>query len=544
MRTQVNMTGGSRSASSSRSRLTIIGLAVALLCVPQAVEPWPGSIITIDPYPPIAPRWIPDITDPGDSIGLQADQIIDVLILSEGYLAAESARFVGHVQRWYDTTFGSATAIGIRPYTTFKQAFRVRAVWDTSGANASAARDSYYRVKIDPSDTNVSLDGWWDGDSGANKAFRDSVFKKIDSLPTPKDTTRYPSSLDNQVYGHDIIPSMADVYSNLYVVLLIRAAGDKNPGGVAITVKKYGQPQRVKTALGKTEWHEFGHAFGYLKDEYIDSRGGVNTTRRNPAPEDRSVFNLCNLNFVPTLYDDSMDRCDDMLLWPHLAPGGQYNPSLYSLIGNMFAGGDWYYGVAHSEYKCLMNGTHDNYFCDRSGDAVNLRDWNNFCFWCEEVMAVRILERTHQLVRPADSADINARGRQWYRLWDDSLRDAYYSYFNVDSLIMRKDSCYDLSCPACSAGCAATYGSGLPACIAACEIRDVGHAVFVDGDNGDDADNGSSRTPKKTISNAVAATCDPQRLVVVKTASYPGALVVTDRAIIIAAGCSPVIIGK
>ncbi len=534
------------------SILPVLFLALVYLPHLDSTEAWAGSYIRIDTlYPPIGPRWIPDITRPGDSVGLASDEIIDILILGDGYLPAESARFVSHAHRWYDSTFGSGdTAIGIRPYTYFKQAFRVRAVWEPSAGRASVVtRDSsHYRVKIDPSDTSVASDEWWDGDSEPNRGFRDSLFKTIDELPDPRDTTRYPPTLSNTVYGHLLVHSpMAEVYSHLYIALLIRASGDENPGGRCRNVTKYGESQRVRVAFGAYEMHEFGHAFGYLDDEYIGGRGTVNTEYRNPAPADRSVFNLVNINFLPVNveYDDPDDRCDDMLIWPHLVPGGEHNSSVSSLIGNMFTGMDKFAtGAAHSEYKCLMNGTHENYFCGFSGPDTNLRDYNNMCFWCEEITVLRILERTDQLDRPGDSADINARGRQWFRLWDDSLRDAYYSYFNVDSVIVLKDSCFDLSCPGCSTNCGATTTYPLPSCIGECAIRDVGHAVFVDGDNGDNLNVGSNIYPKRTIQSAVSAVCDPHYVVMMKSASYPGAITISDRATLVAAGCSSVIIGK
>lgn len=526
------------------SLLLVIMVAAILDSVRAGTEYW------IDPYPPNGPRYIPDITTTADSVQLGPDDIIDIVILGDGYLGYENATFQVHAQQWYNLMFTSGGISGIRPYTFYKQAFRVRAVWEPSPGRASVvSRDSsHYRIKIDPSDTSVASGEWFDGTSEPNRGFRDSLFKVIDALQDPKDTTRYPSDLDNTVYDIQITHDpMANVYSNLYVVMLIRASGNKNPSGRTRQIKKYDQPQRVQAAFGAYEQHEFGHGFGYLDDEYINDRNAVNVFYRNPSPDLRSVFNLTNINFLPTspMYNDPDDRCDDMLLWPHLAPGGEYNPRLRSLIGNMFTGMDIYeIGVGHSEYKCLLNGGHENYFCDLEGDNKNLRDRLNMCFWCEEIVAVRILERTHQLERAGDSADINSRGRQWYRLWDDSLRDAYYNYFNIDSLIAVKDSCYNLSCPACSLSCGTIYGDGLPACIAECEIRDVGHVVFVDGDFGDDADNGSSLTPKATIAGALPGVCEPHYLIMLKAASYPGAITISDRATLVAAGCASVIIGK
>lgn len=46
-------------------------------------------------------------------------------------------------------------------------------------------------------------------------------------------------------------------------------------------------------AVGATELHEFGHAFGQLADEYIDTRGSGYEGRKPPSPT--SVFSLSNL---------------------------------------------------------------------------------------------------------------------------------------------------------------------------------------------------------------------------------------------------------
>jgi hypothetical protein len=530
--------------------VVLLCLALVAILAAHGAEAAAGTEVWIDPYPPNGPRHIPDITTAAGTVQLASDEIVDVVILGDGYLASENATFQAHAQQWYNRTFGSGAITGIRPYTYFKQAFRVRAVWEPSPGRASiVSRDSsHYRIKIDPSDTSVASGDWHNGTSEPNRGFRDSLYKVLDALLDPKDTTRYPSNLDNTVYGIQIThDSMANVYSHLYIVMLIRATGDKNPGGRCRTVIKPGGPQRVRVAFGTYEQHEFGHAYGYLDDEYIDDRNAVNVYYRNPEPDLRSVFNLTNINFLPTspMYDDPDDRCDDMLIWPHLAPGGKYNPSIRSLIGNMFAGMDKYeVGAAHSEYKCLLNGTHESYFCDFEGDYKNLRDYFNMCFWCEEIVAVRTLERTHQLQRAGDSTDIHSKGRQWYRLWDDSLRDAYYNYFNIDSLIVLKDSCFDLSCPACSLSCGTIFGDGMPACIAECEIRDVGHSVFVDGDLGSDLDNGSSLTPKASILGALLGVCEPHHLILIKPASYPGAITISEKSTLAAAGCSSVVIGK
>ncbi|HWR83394.1 MAG TPA: hypothetical protein VN285_08830 [Candidatus Deferrimicrobium sp.] len=497
-----------------------------------------GSYIWIDPDSSVGARKIPDITgNPGDSVTLGVGGIIDLLILGDGYLGAESTTFKNDAQNWYDTYFGFNGNPGLRPFTYFKEAFRVRAVWEPSTARACTTRTSHYRVKID-GNGDVSGDGWWDGSTGSNLAFRDSVFKTVDSLPTPKDTTRYPSTLNNTVGGNQTISAMADRYSNMYIVMLIKPCVGTSSSGYTFDIKKPSQPQRIMAGVGENRFHEFGHAFGYLKDEYINDRT-TSATFSNPAANDRSVFNLSNLTYTKA-------RCD--LPWKHLAPGEQYNANPFSLIGNLFMGGGERDDVWHSEYRCLINGTHENYWCDLAADSIRLRDDYAYCFWCEELLALRILERTDQLVRPTDSTDINAKGRVWFRLWDTSLREAYYNYFNLESLIVLKDSCWALyaggTCGSCSTSCDILDDNGPPPCLPDCDIREVGNAVYVDGTNGNDASDGSEDSPKKTLLNAVAAACGAQRLVMLKPTSYPGAVTITGAATLIPHACTPVTIGK
>lgn len=508
-----------------------------------------GVVERLDPYPETNPRKIPDITGgPADSIILSDTGIIDIVILGDGYLSeatnGDSTRFFDQAQGLYDSLFGSA---GIRPYTSFSQAFRVRAIYEESAERASPDRESHYRVKLEGTD--LAFGNWPNGDSEEDTGFRDSIFGSINEIAGPINTRRYPAELDNDLGGDQVIDQMRNIYSHVYVIMMIINQIDGKPSGRHVTIYKTPQtdpPQVVRVGLGSYERHEFGHSFPYLVDEYIT--GGTNASQRNPTPAERSVFNILNVNFIPQLPFPPA-RCDENLPWPHLAPGGAHNPRPSSLIGNTFAGGTFVYGSTHGEYKCLMNGTHANYFCDIGGLAgIKLRDNNRFCFWCEEIVALRILERTDQLARPGDPADINEKGRTWYALWESSLREDYYDYFNIDSLIRQRALCYDLyaggECASCSSSCAWSTYSGLPSCLPECTIRDVAFAIFVDGDIGDDANDGSNREPKQTILNAVGAVCAPQRLVLIKPASYSGSLVITQPATLAAGGCGHVIIGK
>jgi len=494
------------------------------------------NIQQMDPY--TGSRTIPNIAT-GGTTTLSSSEIIDIVILGDGYLSGENTTFFNHAQDWYDRIFDPVD--GIRPFSFFPEAFRVRANFKSSSQRASGPddsdRQSYYKVKLNCStNCGVYIDSsWWNDSDTVNETFRDRVFDAIDEV-SPLNTTQYPSSL--------AMSDQADVHSHLVAVLLIRRNSDGNqPGGVTVNIPRTSGTRIVRSALGVGWEHEFAHAFSYVKDEYIHDRGST-ATDSNPLPADRSIFNVRNLTY-------SNDRCD--LLWPHLAPGGQYNSNVNSLIGNLFKGGKRYEnGVWHSEYSCLINGTHHNYLCDvdPASPDTNLRDHEHFYFWCEEIVAWRILEKTGEFWRGGDPADINARGRTWYQRWVNTLRDDYYTHFDVPTLIREKNACYDTfygkACPPEFPNCMDACDRGhIPACLHACTIREVGNAMYVDSGFGGSQD-GSRWNPYDDIPTAISqshAECPSPNLIIIKPDSYPDTIDYDTRSTWLADGCSTTDVG-
>lgn len=523
-----------------RSRLpksAFLAFVLALLVL-SGLLPARAEVRQIDPFGTGA-RFIPDIQT-GGIVFLNTDEIIDVVILGDGYLSGEDVDFFNDAADWYDLIFDPTN--GIRPFTSFRRAFRVHAVFKQSTNRASgpadADRQSYFKVKLEcSSNCGVYIDSsWWDDNDTVNRTFRERVFKAIDEV-SPLNLTQYPSNLE--------MSDQADLHSNLVAVMLIRRSTDGNqPGGVTGNIPHTVGTRIVRIAMGVNWEHEFSHAFPFLKDEYIHTRGST-VSGSNPAPSDRSVFNVINLTYTN-------DRCD--LLWPHLAPGGLYNPDKESLIGNLWKGGRGNEnGVWHSEYSCLINGTHDNYFCnvEDGGPATNLRDHNHFCFWCEEIVAMRILEKTHQLERPGDPADINDRGRAWFQRWESSLRNLYYNHFNVRILIAEKNACYETfygtPCPSEFPDCMnACDRDNVPSCIAQCTIREIGNAMYVADTAGIKLD-GSRKNPYDDIFDAINGSykvCTDPHLIVMKPGSYPDAITLGTPSTIMAEGCTLVAIGR
>jgi len=530
----------------------------------------------LDPYPVLGDRTIPDIRT-GGNIGLPEDKIFDVLILGDGYLNQEDhweySDFFDDATSLYDSIFDPIN--GIRPFCLFPEAFRVHSLFEASDYRADGPDDedrlSYYRVKINGDRIeNTGYDGWWNYLTGADGDFRDRFLGSIDHLISrintlinenggmgaPVNLSCYPGDLDNIIDNDSVTEPMANRLSHLYVIMFVRI---KDPdctsspdcqysyeltGGAAPAILYSTGNQYVRTALGSVS-HEFCHAFGYIRDEYI-SDPDDSATFHNPGPEEKSLFNLCNLSY-------SNERCD--LLWPHLAPGGEYNPGPRSFVGNLFAGGYDMKGVWHSEFKCIMNGNGSVYACDLDApesDRIDLRSDGQFCFWCEEIVATRILERCNQFYEEGDNEGINELGKIWYQRWVDRLRNKYYQRFDIPTLIAEKNTCWkSFTANNCNSDdCGQVCGANdYPYCLSDCEMRELGNAIYVNSTTGSGYNTGGKFDPILGLLNAIDRYqnyCDPSGtpLIVVQPSDYPGTYVFDEPAIFITESCGGVTIGE
>ena len=114
------------------------------------------------------PGWVPDLTDPQRTVPVGRDQIIDVLILGDGF--PDRADFESQLADWLDDFFD------VDVYERFRGAFRVRALFRRSDARVTSARRSYYRVPA-ASDGDLSSSGdWWESEGDANDEFRTRLF--------------------------------------------------------------------------------------------------------------------------------------------------------------------------------------------------------------------------------------------------------------------------------------------------------------------------------------------------------------------------------
>jgi hypothetical protein len=188
---------------------------------------------------------------------------------------------------------------------------------------------------------------------------------------------------------------MANTYGdtalNLVVSFLIfdPQRGTAGFSGLTTSVTATDGTRRVQAAFARGHVHEFTHAFSRVRDEYMEYN---NTTTTTPETSNVVATNSCSA-----------------LPWSHLLVGGAINPSTDQLVG---AFGDATIGY-HAEFKCLMNGTHDN--ADFYGGSGLLRTDDRLCNFCREITAFRAYERTQSLVG--------------FATWKSDYRSAFWNRF-------------------------------------------------------------------------------------------------------------------
>ena len=387
-------------------------------------------------------RRIPDIRNPGGTVVIPENRLLDVIILGDGYTTA--ACFRDALEEWLDDFYA------LRVYELFAGALRVRALYTPSTEAASSQRDSFYRTKIDPVEGWITNDDWWLANDADGIAFRTNLWAGVDTF-ADHNTRRYPLDLTVGTGQAITDDRLRDLYRNLTVSLLVKTEDTGHPSGFTRDIARPApdQSRRVRVGFGANEIHEFSHAFGLLSDEYINGRGKGNDENR-VNPERKSVFSLSNLSYS--------DR-EDEVPWLHLSPGGDEPRSAGGddpspVVGWLWIGGTIEIGAWHSEYRCLMNGRHDNYAftqvasedptanADGTYTGASLRDGDRLCLWCQEITTLRILERTDQLLEAGDPSGATEQGELWYTRWVDELRDRYWELFDLPSQIAQAEARY------------------------------------------------------------------------------------------------------
>jgi hypothetical protein len=388
-------------------------------------------------------RQIPDIRVPGAVVQLPENRMIDIVVLGDGY--TDASVFRADLDAWL------ANLYTVEVYDRFAGCLRIRALYTQSDEEASVSRGSYYGCQI-ADGGGLDSQSHWERDPGAeNDAFRAALWESVDTFDD-LNPRRYPHDLTT---GDDLAINQGDLrglYRNLIVAMLVKCP---NPSGFngAVPRPAPDEDRKVRVAFGAYAIHELSHGLGMLNDEYIHNRTEL-VTKKNPTVP--SVFSLSNVRFS--------DRIDE-IPWIHLSPWGIERRSAGGkdaspLIGWLWIGGgrglrtaDGEVGVWHSEYKCLMNGGHANYQFTQYGndptdvpdddyEGANLREDAWFCLWCQELVTIRLLERTDQLLEPGDPADATTQGQLWYARWVDELRANYLQLFDVPGQLVEREAYY------------------------------------------------------------------------------------------------------
>jgi len=358
-----------------------IELFLLLLCLPAVQSE--QDVIVAGPENGERP-WLPDLRKADSRVEIPPEKRLDIVILGDGYLEAEREEFEREVRDWYERF------LRLTPWKQLRGGFRVRGLWTPGASRATTARKSRYAISSTTQDV---------GDV-TGRATREGVFEALGRIGANPARAR----------GR---------LTHTTVVMLVRNEDGLNPSGLAREVASPDGKVAVSGGFGHYTHHEFGHAFGGLRDEYIRGPGSRATQR---PPERLSIFTVSNLAYTRELR---------LLPWAHLAPGSAVNPDADSLVGVLWAGGVAEEGAWHSEARCLMNGAHENWDLQRSFRGASLRDRERFCFWCEEILVARTLERTGQL---GDSSDGEALWREWER-----LRPLYHAAFDVPARIKEQN---------------------------------------------------------------------------------------------------------
>ena len=329
--------------------------------------------------------WVPDLQRPDRQIPIPLERRVDVLILGDGYLPAEQTQFEQDIQKWYDRF------VSLTPFRELRGAFRVRGLWKPSQERATAEQKSWFRAAVDTGKVVNAT-------SSQTVA---AVFGALDEVEINRAT------LDHRL-------------SHAYVVMLIKDERMRNPSGVSRRLITSDKRLQVAVAFGADSHHEFGHAYGGLRDEYINQPGKMAPPQDHRPP---SLFTISNLGYT---------RSAEQLPWSHLSPGSPLNPDRTSLIGRLWMGGGPEEGVWHSEARCLMNGTHENWNLQKTRRGAGLRDPKRFCFWCEEIVMARTWQRTGQLGAADDGETL---WQEWVK-----VRPQYQKAFQVPERFQRQNA--------------------------------------------------------------------------------------------------------
>ena len=330
-----------------------------------------------------------------ETVDLPFERRIHLLVLAEGYLESELARFTLDVGDYHDEVFA------LDPYSHLEQAFVLwylpRASMEHVAAGSPQSADTAFRVPL-TSDGRGIADVPSDGPTAAR------VWSVLDAFPYGP-TEFYPSGGRTSRTAKGVV-----------VHILVYDASRMRSGlsGRARRLDHPSDPTRVMSAaIAHGRPHELSHALGRLTDEYLDV--AITGLGASNAGTDTSsgVSNVVADNDCATIP------------WRHLLAGGAINPSVTELVGAFGTSSIGY----HPEFKCQMNGSHDNGMFYGGDDLLRV---DRFCNFCRELLAFRILEHTRVLADTATS----------FETWAASYRMPFYDAygFSVPATVPQENS--------------------------------------------------------------------------------------------------------
>ena len=222
-----------------------------------ALDPLSGNRIRyhVGPYNWVR-GWVPDFAGGGELRVAERDRI-DVLLLGDGFTS--EPEFRAKVDQWIEAF------IQVEVYQQLRGAFRIRALYTKSAQPATKDRLSYYGIPMNANGV-VRDPKWWNEPDGA--AFRRLLWDAITAFGDVN-LRRYPDRVDT---GGVIHNTLAGLYSHLVVMVLVKSPGSTT--GMTRRVEfEPNEARGVNVGFGENSLHEFGHAFAYLEDEYIQERG-------------------------------------------------------------------------------------------------------------------------------------------------------------------------------------------------------------------------------------------------------------------------------
>ena len=310
--------------------------------IPFPKHPVNVEVYTLDIYGKASARTVHPV-DPADILirpvednglvtltvweGGAPEEVVDVVIVSEGYDASEAFKFFKDAYRAADALFSH------EPFASYKQRFAVRAVFAASAQSG----------------VSVPHEGKWR--STATSSHFDTFYS--DRYLTTSSVWHIADLAGTVPYEHVIVLANTDTYGG---------------GGIYnhLTIMNSDHATFVPVLV-----HEFGHAFGGLGDEYAYGSGSDNQYPEGVEPWEPNITTLAAFDTkwadmlpagvpVPTPVDD-LDKQDVRRIWNTFTP--KQKAQLNYKLGVYEGAGYQEKGVYRPVQECRMRINECEDFC-------------------------------------------------------------------------------------------------------------------------------------------------------------------------------------